>query len=318
MEKIIFDDLKEVARRAFYWQSFDPEGRGERTIKDYENELNEDLSLFAEIAVNNGKTELLPAINDRYISNYRRYLVAWLGSEGNCASSAVTGPAKFPVAKMQKRRGWADGHYNTFRTWRQRASKAIEKGLKKEITPAGELAAAEQKLTSWLERQAMMKAANKEIRKYKDVKSCPPPLVEALKALGVSETEVYKILRGDYMGIVGFASWELSNLNANIKRLRDRITYLSEKAAARESGGRIQEYEGFQVVENREIDRVQFIFPSAPSEEIRVLLRKKAFIYSPRYKANQRKLTPAAIYDAGQLAIKIQSLIISQGQPFAA
>ncbi|RAI96966.1 hypothetical protein LX64_05201 [Chitinophaga skermanii] len=302
-------DLLETARLAFYWTSFDPDGRGERTITEFEQQLNIDLTTIAKEAANSEKSgDILTDVNERYIMNYRKYFTAWLRSESNCASSAVAGPANFPVKRMEKHRGWADAKFQQFQDWRRRALKAITKGVKVVLTPGTELAKAEAKLKAKLQRQAMMKAANKEIRKYKDAKERPSQLVAALQALCVCDEEINELLGENYQNRLGFATWELSYINENIHRLEKRVLYLRDKVA-NATGATIQEYTTFKVVENRELDRVQFMFPGDPGDDIRVLLRKKGFIYSPKNKANQRKLTPNAIRDAAELARKINAML---------
>lgn len=53
-------------------------------------------------------------------------------------------------------------------------------------------------------------------------------------------------------------------------------------------------FKGFEVLENYDEDRLQIIFEDKPSEEIRVLLKSKAFKWSPRFGAWQRQLTDNA------------------------
>jgi hypothetical protein len=73
-------------------------------------------------------------------------------------------------------------------------------------------------------------------------------------------------------------------------------------------------YEGAEIVENRELDRVQIKFDGIPSEDCRNELKKSGFRWAPYYKVWQRKLTPAAITDANNIVAKYYNTI-SLGKP---
>ena len=63
-----------------------------------------------------------------------------------------------------------------------------------------------------------MKAANAAIR-MKDTEKGDAKLAE----LGYSEDEIKQLREPDFCGRVGYPSFELTNNNANIKRIRDRM-----------------------------------------------------------------------------------------------
>lgn len=73
-------------------------------------------------------------------------------------------------------------------------------------------------------------------------------------------------------------------------------------------------YEGAEIVENRELDRLQIKFDGIPSEDCRNELKKSGFRWAPYYKVWQRKLTPAAIRDANNIVAKYYNTI-SLGKP---
>lgn len=73
-------------------------------------------------------------------------------------------------------------------------------------------------------------------------------------------------------------------------------------------------YEGAEIVENRELDRLQIKFNGIPSEDCRNELKKSGFRWAPYYKVWQRKLTPAAITDANNIVAKYYNTI-SLGKP---
>lgn len=66
-------------------------------------------------------------------------------------------------------------------------------------------------------------------------------------------------------------------------------------------------YEGAEIVENRELDRVQIKFAGIPSEDCRTELKGNGFRWSPFYKVWQRKLTPQAVRVANEIVSKYYS-----------
>lgn len=151
-----------------------------------------------------------------------------------------------------------------------------------------------EELTAKLERlkryQAQMVAANKII-KGKDSN-----LLKGARLLdmGFGEGDIYKLLKGDFMGRVGFAGWQLSNNNAEIKRVEARLKTLSEMSETRAETTEWT-FVGGRVVDNVEADRVQIIFdaPRIPEDKHREM-RSNGFVFSPTNKAYQRQRGNAA------------------------
>ena len=73
-------------------------------------------------------------------------------------------------------------------------------------------------------------------------------------------------------------------------------------------------YEGAEIIENRELDRVQIKFAGIPSEDCRTELKSNGFRWSPYYKVWQRKLTPQAVRVANEITAKYYNTI-SLGKP---
>lgn len=72
-------------------------------------------------------------------------------------------------------------------------------------------------------------------------------------------------------------------------------------------------YEGAEIIENRELDRVQIKFSGIPSEDCRTDLKRNGFRWSPFYKVWQRKLTPQAVRVANEIVAKYYS--VGLGKP---
>lgn len=86
--------------------------------------------------------------------------------------------------------------------------------------------------------QAAMKAANAIIRKAPKYKSTPEKIA-ALVAAGFTEARAAGLFGADFAGRVGFADYQLSNNNANIRRMKQRVEAITatntRKAEAAES-----------------------------------------------------------------------------------
>lgn len=146
-----------------------------------------------------------------------------------------------------------------------------------------------EELTIKLERlkgyQTKMVAANKIIKG----KGTDEHKAARLADMGFSTGDTAKLLKGDYMGRVGFAGWQLSNNNAEIKRVEARLQTLSEMAETR-TETTTWTFAGGRVVDNVEADRVQVIFdaPRIPEDKHKDM-RRNGFVFSPTNKAYQRQ-----------------------------
>lgn len=153
-----------------------------------------------------------------------------------------------------------------------------------------------EKLETW---QQMMKDANKIIKNKKQDNEAK---IAALIAMHIPEVAARKILEPDFAGRIGFASYSLTNNNANIKRTQDRIKQL-EKISSMVTTE--QEINGIKVLTNVEANRVQIFFPSIPDEEIRKKLKSHGYRWSPTERAWQRQISGNALYWAKQVLTEI-------------
>lgn len=149
--------------------------------------------------------------------------------------------------------------------------------------------------------QERMKAANAAIRKHK--KSADEQQA-ALEAIGFTAEQAVALLEPDFAGRLGFAPFQLTNNNATIKRLESRLKIL-EKAQDLED--RTTDYAWGSVRENKEVNRIQFLFNGKPDEKTRQLMKANSFRWSPSEKAWQRQWTANAVYAARDVIKRIES-----------
>lgn len=234
---------------------------------------------------------------DRLLDIYARKLAQNM-NEGYAISARVpsvliAGPANFPVRKKEKQNAAAD---KNMMEWR------YIQGLLDRIRSTGmggisaDDADAVEKLQKKLERrqeaQEQMKVVNAYYRKHKALDGCPqltPEDVEQLKADMASSWQTQDR---------PYPTWQLSNNNAEIRRIKARIETLTRQ---RETGYVGWEFDGGTVEANQAENRLQILFDSKPDNETRTLLKSHGFRWSPREGAWQRQLNDNAIRAADAL-----------------
>lgn len=108
-----------------------------------------------------------------------------------------------------------------------------------------------------------------------------------------------KVLKGS------FKTWQLSNNNANINATKNRIETLS-KLATREDVA--ETHKGYEYREDTEDNRICFVFDGKPTEEIRAILKARAFKWSPTRGAWVRQITANALYAAKEIKAKLNEV----------
>jgi hypothetical protein len=145
--------------------------------------------------------------------------------------------------------------------------------------------------------QAKMVAANKLVRKKDRA---------GLAALMGSEKVADELFKPDFCGRLGFADFEMTNNNANIKRVRLRIAQLE---AAKTRDNREFSYAWGILRQDVDLNRVMFLFNERQPREIVDLLKSYGFKWSPTNSAWQRMLNNSAVYAAGQIRSKLNEAV---------
>jgi hypothetical protein len=95
-----------------------------------------------------------------------------------------------------------------------------------------------------------------------------------------------------------FSSYELTNNNAETRRLKNRIAQIVRN---REVGFAGWEFYDGKVEANAELNRLQIFFDEKPNEVERAKLKANGFKWAPSQGAWQRQLNDNAIHAAGRL-----------------
>lgn len=277
-------NLTEIAQRAHYYTSFSPEKRGEQLINEFQQTLNEDIAFLQSHSIDE-------TIISGYVDKFKSLLTSWLRAKGNCTSTMITGGSNYNVRRADKANRSERRHYEVFAEWRERAKRAIVRKPKEAKTYSSEAERYKVQLAELEATIIKMKEANKRI---KAAKATGEDISEYLIAeLGAAPHMIEWFMR------FGFNT---TNTNANIKRLKERIALMEKKEiAATEKGNTEHNFEGYKIIENRELDRVQIIHDTKPSPSVIALLKGNGFKWSPSQQAWQRQLTSNAIHVVNQL-----------------
>lgn len=168
-----------------------------------------------------------------------------------------------------------------------------------------------QKLELLLQKQDFMKRLNAAWRTAgKPEPYAPEATWEQVQQAAKIDPEALQQVRRDmarrwaWQPGAPFPAYALSNLSAEIRRVRTRIDDLQRST---ERPAIVQDAGPCQVLENVAENRIQLVFPGKPPDATRALLKARGFRWSPQAGAWQRLLN-----DAGRLAAR---LVVDQLQP---
>jgi hypothetical protein len=254
----------------------------------------------------------LEELKAEHVGRVRGAWAAYEAAGSRVLNWMITGPARFPVERNRKRMQSEHNRLTEYLAIAKGAGAWAEKRIKRRIRdqlgPVGvvdqELDQARAELARRERNQECMRATNKAIRKHKAKPNAAELVAEELADTypEISVPVAAKLLQPDFCGRIGFADYQLSNNNAEIRRRRARVDELERKAAAvlHAAAAELEEPEleapdGIRIVENQLEQRVQILFPDKPSAEIRGKLKGRGFRWAPSAGAWQRQLTPQAV-----------------------
>ena len=280
-----------AARRAKEAISFSDYKPGSATA-EYRHYVDE----AAEIAARQ-KKRVDPSFHERIdglLDAYARKLAANMNKgyeiTARVPSIMIAGGSNFPVRKKEKQNAAADKNMEEYREIQGLLDKIRSTGMGGiSADDPNAVSKLESKLAKLEALQETMKAVNAYYRKHKTLDGCPhlsPEQIEKMKAS----------MSGSWRGNPKpFESYELSNNNAEIHRLKNRITALTRR---KELGYVGWEFDGGRVEANTADNRLQIFFDEKPDKEIREELKGNGFRYAPSAEAWQRQLNDNAIYAA--------------------
>lgn len=283
-----------AAKRANDMNSFRDYVPGSAT-EAYRAEVDEAYALAAEQKnrvdpIYHDKIDLLV---DSFASRLAKNLNEHYSIESRVPSVMISGASNFPVAKKAKQNEARDRNYEE----RKKVEGLLDKirrtgtgGISSDDPDA--VLKLERKLADHIQLQETMKTVNAYYRKNKTLKDCPCISPETASKITSGMKNSWRTEPKP------FESYELSNNNAEIRRLKERIENLKKQKETTFEGW---DFEGGEVVLNKDINRLQIIFEDKPDEEIREELKSNGFRWAPSQQAWQRQFTNNALYAIKQI-----------------
>ncbi|MDK4513231.1 YodL domain-containing protein [Fusobacterium necrophorum] len=279
-----------AAKRAKEMNSFSDYTPGSATL-EYKSLVDQ----AAEIAENQKKRvdpsfhEKIDALLDTYSKKLAVNMNNGFAIDSRVPSVLIAGGSNFPTRKKEKQNAARDKNYGEWKEIQGLLEKIRSTGM-------GGISAddpdAVKKLTAKLEKltkaQETMKAVNAYYRKHKSLEGCPELDGKAIEKLK-TRMEIRGIQDKPY------PSWALSNNNAEIRRIKERIQSLSVNKDKLYTGW---EFAGGKAEINVKDNRLQLFFDDKPDGKIRDELKANGFRWSPKASAWQRQLNSNAIYAA--------------------
>ena len=235
---------------------------------------------------------------DSLLDTYARKLAANMNHgyeiDARVPSILIAGGSNFPVRKKEKQNAARDSNMQEWQYIQGLLDKIRSTGMGgiRQDDPQA-IPKLQKKLDGLEKAQETMKAVNAYYRKHGTLDGCPhlsPENIENLKA---------DMASGWHYEKKPFQSWELSNNNAEIRRVRQRIESLTRANEVAYVGW---EFDGGHVEANRDQGRLQVFFDGKPEADARQQLKENGFRWAPSVGAWQRLLNDNAYRASDRIA----------------
>lgn len=279
-------ELEKMAVNACRMISMDPERMGKHICIECSDDLNEFLANIPE--------ELRAEYEAKYLNKWRE----WLAALSRCYSVLVTGSARFNNRRHEKMNDYERAARQRLQDWRDKVVKRINR--QERLTGWQEVERLQEKVDTLQRLQDTMKAANKVCR---STKLSEAEKVDELVAMGIKEKDAVMLLHPTQSWqSVGFATYQLQNNLAKIKATQAAIE--RHKAMAEAEDKEIT-FNGGRVVVCNSDERMRFYFDEIPTVEVRNLMKRNAFKWSPKNGAWQRQLTANCKFDTKRILAEL-------------
>lgn len=236
---------------------------------------------------------------DRLLDVYARKLAENMNKsfeiESRVPSVLIAGASNFPVRKKEKQNAARDKNLEEWNHINGLLDKIKSTGMGGiSADDPNAIQRLESKLHNQQKLQDRMKAINAYYRKNKTLDGCPN-----LSAADIEQLKA-DMSRGFRIEDKPFPTWALSNNNAEIRRLKQRIEDIKRHQNTEYKGWK---FDGGTVEPNKDINRLQIFFDEKPDADIRTELKHNGFRWAPSEGAWQRQLTDNALYAAKRMKI---------------
>lgn len=260
-KELIIENMKKT--NAFYNVSFSPDERLQRFINNFLARNDEIKELCDQYGLDCTKFQ----------ERHYRLAMDYLYSQSRCISSAIVGPARFPIEKASKRFDWSLAKLNKYDDYYCNFEKLVKRITRKRQSQ-------DDKKTEWEKKVEQLKVIQEQMKTFN--KQCKKDYQKAFNALPEflqKDLDVNK--RCWNMENPYFLPYQLRNNLANIKRLEEQIKTIDRcreiKSGFSFNGGRV-EFDSSEI-------RYNIFFDEIPNLEIRTKIKQYGFKWSPTRKA---------------------------------
>ena len=303
MERVYYTINESAAKTAHNMMSFSDYEEGSKTagykaMVDKAYELGEKV-----IQARPTEEERVKNLCERYSRRLAQNINKDIQIGMMCPSVMISGAGNFPVKKKEKQVAAWDKNHEDYKQVEEILHKIESIYYGKDVIKSDDENAIEklqEKVDGLRKQQEQMKAANKALRMSDAEKG-----YTLLRDMGYTDQQIAELRKPDYCGRIGYPAYLLSNNNANIRRLEERIKSLQ---ATKSKGTQESENQFFKVVENTENMRLQLFFEGKPEPEVREVLKSNGFKWAPSQGAWQRQLTTNAKYALKSVIKKLEEM----------
>lgn len=303
MERKYYSINEEMARIANMGNSFREYKVGSAT-EEYQYYCNKAYDVLDKIKEEKPQyTERAEGMADRYCRKLAEYYNDYYRNEASCPSVMIAGPANFPTRKKEKQNARRDTLSNTWKYLKDYLTKIENLLTYDRPIMCGDENAMEllqDKIDNLEKQKELMKDLNKFFRKDGKIEDYDGEITEKLRS------------HIDFMIRQGWKPFfDTANTNAEIRRLKARLEKLQQIKEEGTTETKTEDTEGnelFTIVKNTEIMRLQLIFNGKPVDEVRDILKRNGFKWSPKNGAWQRQLTDNALYSLKRVAEAIKAI----------
>ena len=299
MERKYYTINEETARTAQNINSFRDYTTGSAT-SSYQNRVNEIYDIVNQIEEKKPNlADKAQRMADRYSRKLAEYYNAYYRNEASCPSIMICGPANFPTKKKERQNSRRESLMNEWNYLESYADK-----IKRLLTQEQPILSNDENVIELLTEKIADLEAEKESMKALNAYYRKNETIEGYDGLITQDMQMHL----DFVFKFNFihcSLFDTSNINQEIKRNRDRLTQIQR---VKDAGTSETEYNGFRVVENSELMRLQIIFNGKPEPEVRDILKSNGFKWAPSQSAWQRQLTSNAKYSLKRVVEQLQCL----------
>ena len=236
---------------------------------------------------------------DQLLDTYARRLAENMNNsyaiEARVPSILIAGGSNFPVRKKEKQNAARDRNMQDWQDVQGILDKIRSTGMGGiSADDPQAVAKLEAKLAKLEAAQETMKGVNAYYRKHGTLEGCTLLKPEQIKELQEGMAQSWHLEKNK-----PFQSFELSNNNAEIRRIRGRIEQLKQHEDKSFVGW---EFDGGRVEANKTDNRLQIFFDEKPDDAARAELKANGFKWAPSAGAWQRQLNNNAYYAAGYVS----------------